>query len=166
MASAPTTKSIGEQAQIGETRQREAGWDGAHVLDSGDAFDTETDQGRYQQGEYRTEARYGRPVEHHDEDQRPYAYQGRGEVDAARVEEHVQGFRQRVGPFGFCTQQIRDLAEDDVDRYAGEKSDHDRVRYEAGVPTQLEEPGDDHHRPGDDRDEEKGVGPVRRVDAR
>ena len=81
--------------------------------------------------------RYGRPVEQRRRGLAPYAYQGRGEVDA-RVEEDVQGFPQRVGP-RLCSQQIGDLAEDDVDRYAGEESDHDRVRYEAGVPTQLEE---------------------------
>ena len=94
-------------------------------------------------------------AEQHDDHERAETREHRGDVDRRRVGDHVPCLLHRDRPLRVGSGEVGNLAGDDVDRDAGEESDHHGVAHEAGEPAQAKQAGGDHHRARHQREEEQ-----------
>ena len=76
-------------------------------------------------------------------------------VDPLGMPEKIPGLGEGERPRRAGARQVGQLAEGDVGRHPGEKSDHHRVGHEPGEPSQLGHARRDHQRAGDQGQQEQ-----------
>ena len=96
--------------------------------------------------------------------QRTNSGQGRRPLDRTQLRHDVERLRDRGVTLRRDAEQLRQLAEDDVGRHAGEEPGHHRVRHKARIAPQPQQAGRDHHGAREDREQEERLRTLRGID--